>query len=96
MLSFKRTFLLLWNTTIRNILNCSFANTAWGLLAGMMIVSPGFKVYFSSSLVISPTPSRQITMASPDDSWELISSPLSMRDEEILDYKGRRFVWLDR
>ena len=32
---------------------------------------------FTPSMVISPVPSRQVTKASPPDSWVLISSPLS-------------------
>ena len=51
--------------------------TACGKPAGITTDSPSCKMYLMPSIVISPSPSKQVTNASPPLLWELISSPLS-------------------
>lgn len=41
------------NTTIKSILNCFTANSAWGIPAGITMVSPFSTLNFSSPIVIS-------------------------------------------
>ena len=41
------------------------------------------------NMVILPTPSRQVTKASPPDSWVLISSPLAKENKVML----RAWFW---
>ncbi len=67
------------------LLYCSLPYTACGCFAGMTMDSPPWSSYFTPSMVISPVPSRQVTKASPPDSWVLISSPLSKANKVMLD-----------
>jgi hypothetical protein len=58
-------------------LNGSWAYTAWGLPAGMTSTSPVRTICSLPSTINLPAPSRTCTIASPWESWELISSPWS-------------------
>jgi len=49
---------------VRSILNFVFAVRAWGLLAGIMVVSPCFSLMGLPDMVISASPSRIWTRAS--------------------------------
>ena len=53
-------------------------NTKFSIAAMAMVVSS------VPSMVIFPTPSRQVTKASPPDSWVLISSPFANENRVIL------------
>lgn len=50
----------------------------------MTIDSPSCSRYSTPSIVILPVPSKQVTKASPPDSWVLISSPFAKENRVIL------------
>ena len=53
-------------------------------LAGITMDSPWCSSYSTPSMVMRPTPSKQVTKASPPDSWVLISSSLSKANRVTL------------